>query len=160
MGSFVFLWGQKQERTPTWYGLYTEKGEKTEAIKVMEYLWTGNRPQNMPPRINDLSIVGLGGRFDNVRLIANGKYTMQFSLDYAKMENITIRAEIMPEPVELSVGGDYERRPKSIEGLIVSANNREVVFRAPKTPGPHRIFIYAVDAENFAATANIPFYVR
>lgn len=160
MGSFVFLWGQKQERTPTWYGLYTEKGEKTEAIKVMEYLWTGNRPQNMPPRINDLSIVGLGGRFDNVRLIANGKYTLQFSLDYAKMENITIRAEIMPEPVEVSVGGDYERRPKSIEGLIVSANNREVVFTAPQTPGPHRIFIYAIDAENFAATANIPFYVR
>ncbi|HSV88951.1 MAG TPA: hypothetical protein VLH61_09950 [Bacteroidales bacterium] len=160
MGSFVFLWGQKQERTPTWYGLFTEAGEKTEAIKVMEYLWTGKKPQNAAPGIGEVYITGHGGRFDNVRLSPNGEYTMQFDVVYSNIENLRVRAEIMPEPVVLSVGGDFEQRPKSIEGLIISANSSEVVFRAPETKGAHRIFVYLTDPENFVATANIPFYVR
>jgi len=160
LGSFVFLWGQKQERTPTWYGLFTETGEKTEAIKVMEYLWTGQKPAIAAPRINDITIEGKGGRFDNVRLEANSEYVVKFTVEYPIMENLTVRAEIMPEPVELSVGGDYERRPVSIEGLIKEANTSQVIFRAPQTKGAHRVFVYVTDNENFVATANVPFYVR
>jgi len=160
LGSFVFLWGQKQERTPTWYGLFTEKGEKTEAIKVMEYLWTGQKPAIAAPRIYDIKIEGKGGRFDNVRLQANGEYTVQFTVEYAIMENLTVRAEIMPEPVELSVGGDYERRPVSIEGLIQDVSISQATFRAPNTNGAYRVFVYVTDNENFVATANLPFYVR
>jgi len=66
----------------------------------------------------------------------------------------------MPEPVELSDGGDFEPRPPSIEGLIISTNTSEVIFKAPEKKGAYRILVYVTDQYNQAGTANIPFYVN
>jgi len=160
MGSYVFLWGQKQERTPSWYGLFTEDGEKTEAINVMEYLWTGEYPDQMAPKMHDITIQGMGGRYDNVRLDRDGEYTALINVEHPDNSRLSVRAEIMPEPQQLSDGGDYEPRPDSIEGLIVSTNTSEIVFRAPAQTGEYRILVYVTDENNNAGTANIPFYVK
>ncbi|MGA9573419.1 MAG: hypothetical protein WBS20_05670, partial [Lysobacterales bacterium] len=58
LGNYVFLWGQKQERTPTWYGLFTETGEETEVIDVLHYIWTGNWPENRTPQIESMRLDG------------------------------------------------------------------------------------------------------
>jgi hypothetical protein len=160
MGSFVFLWGQKQERTPSWYGLFTESGEKTEPINVMQYFWTGEWPEKMAPRINDISIAGKGGRFDNVELEIGTQYIAHVDFEHPNPEILNVRAEIMPEPKELSDGGDYEPRPASIEGLVVSAGLSGITFKAPTQPGAYRILVYVTDDDNNAGTANIPFFVR
>jgi len=160
LGSYVFLWGQKQERTPTWYGMFTEKGERTEAITIMEYLWTGQWPEHRAPKFHDITIDGKGGRFDNVRLTKSGQYTTRISVEHPNGLPMSVRAEIMPEPRQLSVGGDYEPRPASIEGLVLSATTSEIVFRSPEKPGAYRILVYVTDENNYAATANIPFYVN
>jgi hypothetical protein len=160
MGSYVFLWGQKQERTPTWYGLYTEKGEKTEAINVMEYLWTGEWPKHLAPRINNALIRGKGGRFDNVKLKQNTEYSALIDLNNQSNGNISARAEILPEPVELSDGGDFEKRPTTIDDLIKSISTSEVVFNSPKEKGAYRLFIFIVDDFDNVGTINIPFLVE
>lgn len=159
MGSYVFLWGQKQERTPSWYGLFTEYGERTEAIDVMEYFWTGNWPSIRTTRMNDFRIDGKGGRFDNVRLTAGGEYSASLEIGSVG-ETPTLRVEIMPEPTKLSDGGDFEQRPVSIEGLVLSAGLDGIKFKAPSQSGPYRIFVYVLDGKGRAATANIPFFVN
>ena len=58
LGSYVFLWGQKQERTPTWYGLFLPTGEETESVDVMESLWTGEMPDNQTPRLESATLDG------------------------------------------------------------------------------------------------------
>ncbi len=159
MGSYVFLWGQKQERTPTWYGLFTENGEKTQAINVMEYLWTGKWPEKNAPKIVNATIKDKGGRFNNVKLGANSKHIALVEIEHPNLGTLTARAEILPEPVELSDGGDFEKRPQTIEGLIVSASTSEVVFNAPQKKGAYRLFIYIVDDNKNVGTVNIPFLV-
>ncbi len=160
MGSYVFLWGQKQERTPTWYGLFTEKGEKTEAINVMEYYWTGEWPENKAPRFKDIFIEGEGGRFDDVKLEKNKEYVVKFDVEHPQMNDLNVRAEVMPEPKELSDGGDFEPRPETIETLIISTNTQEVRFRTPLEEGEYRIFVYVTDDHNHAGTGNVPFLIR
>lgn len=160
LGSYVFLWGQKQERTPTWYGLFTEDGEKTEAINVMEQMWTGKQPEHMAPRVVNAIIRGKGGRFDNVKLKSNTEYSSLVEVKDTDLTKFKARAEVMPEPTELSDGGDFEQRPQTIEGLILSATPSEVKFKTPSEEGAYRLFIYITDNNNNVGTVNIPFYVE
>lgn len=54
LGSYAFYWAQKQERTPTWFGLLTETGERTEAVDVLHHRRAGDRGRS-PPRSGQLS---------------------------------------------------------------------------------------------------------
>ena len=56
LGSYIFLWGQKQERTPTWYGVFLENGFETESVDVMHYIWNSTWPENRTPQIQSFKI--------------------------------------------------------------------------------------------------------
>ena len=57
LGSYVFLWGQKQERTPTWYGMFLSDGSETETIDVMHYIWNDTWPDNRSPQIKSMMLL-------------------------------------------------------------------------------------------------------
>ena len=159
IGSFVFLWGQKQERTPTWYGLFTENDRQTEPIDVMHYFWNDNQwPSNRAPQIRDIALNGQQAS-DNVR--ANTGQNLSFTYDAMDPDGdqLTWRFEVLREATDLGDGGDYESRPQAIPDLVVSEELGELVFTAPSDTGAYRAFMYVMDGNNHAATANIPFYV-
>lgn len=66
MGSFVFLWGQKEERTPTWFSMFVEgnvdglplKGEKTPMVEAMQRVWTGKEPTQTAPVLKKFTLNG------------------------------------------------------------------------------------------------------
>ncbi len=73
---------------------------------------------------------------------------------------LTYRWEVLPEPTKLSEGGDFEARPKPVEGLITSpGKNGKIQVKAPTSEGAYRLFVYVTDGNNNVATANIPFFV-
>jgi len=158
VGSYVFLWEQKQERTPTWYGLFLKDGTETESIDVMHYLWNGTWPENQSPHILSYTLDGKVAT-DNIKLISGNQYGAQLLLSDPENDPITYRWEIMKESKAREEGGDPETVPDVIPGLIKEPIGNTINFIVPEEVGAYRLFVYAHDDHNHAAHANIPFYV-
>ncbi|NBC58956.1 MAG: hypothetical protein GVY05_11815 [Bacteroidetes bacterium] len=158
MGSYVFLWGQKQERTPTWFGMLMPDGNETESVDVMHYLWTGKWPENRSPRLIDFTLEGKRAT-DNIKLKKNKTYTTKVSVKDPDGDKLNYRWEIMRESQSQKSGGDKEKIPETIDGYF-STDNHTTTFKAPSDSGAYRLFIYVEDGYQHTAHANIPFLVE
>ncbi len=159
LGSYVFLWGQKQERTPTWYGLFTEKGEESEVVDVMQYLWNGVWPAIRAPHI-DAVLLDNKKAAENIYLQPGEAYKVSFVAIDPNKHPLTSRWELLPESTDLKNGGDRESRPPAIPSSITAITASGAVLHSPVKEGPYRIFIYITNGLNKVATANIPFFVK
>jgi hypothetical protein len=157
LGSYVFLWAQKQERTPTWYGMFLANGNVTETVDAMQFVWTGEWPGNRCPTLGSF-ILDDKTAYDNIRLKPGEKYKATVVATDYENDPILYRWEILPESTDLGMGGDLESRPETL--LSIELEQSEIELDAPNTPGAYRLFIYATDDGNRSATANIPFFVE
>lgn len=157
LGSYVFLWGQKQERTPTWYGMFLKNGNPTETVDAMQFLWTGSWPKNRCPSLDSFTLDGKTA-YDNICLRPGENYTARVLVTDYENDPIRYRWEILPESTDLGTGGDYESRPETLFSL--ENENPDLEFESPSTHGAYRLFIYATDPGEKSATANIPFFVE
>jgi hypothetical protein len=159
IGNYVFLWGQKQERTPTWYGMFTADGSSTEAVDVMHFIWNKQWPANRAPRISPLTLDGKNARA-NVTLSPGKIYSAEVEILDPENDPLTYRWEVRHESTSVHVGGDHEPVPDLVTGLIANPGAAEISFKAPGENGAYRLFVYANDGMQHAAHANIPFYVK
>jgi hypothetical protein len=158
IGSYVFLWGQKQETTSTWYGMFSNEGYSSEAINVLEELWTGDIPANRAPGIEKVLLNGLK-KGDSILLTADHLYEAEVFINDPDGDNLKYIWEVVKESQDTKAGGDAETRPPSVKGLGVKSKGNSVKFRAPADEGPYRLFFFAYDGNDHYAYTNVPFYV-
>ena len=159
LGSYVFFWGQKQERTPTWYGMFLESGEETAAVDVMHYVWNGSWPANRSPRLEGVWLDGKTAS-QNVRLRPGQSCRARVAATDPDQDVLTFKWEIMLESTSRNVGGDRESKPAAVPDLIADPSRGETSVQAPSKPGAYRLFAYVFDRKGHAAHANIPFFVE
>ncbi|WP_426492660.1 glycoside hydrolase family 2 TIM barrel-domain containing protein [Hymenobacter sp. 102] len=159
LGTYVFLWGQKQERTPTWYGIFTEDGKESEVVDVMQYLWSGKWPANRAPHLAGFTLDGKQAT-DNVYLLPGQRYPVATVVTDPDKDPLAYRYELLPESTDLKSGGDRESRPAAIPGRLPAKAGASTTLTAPSKEGAYRLFVYTYDGHDNVAVANIPFYVR
>ena len=157
IGSYVFLWGQKQERTPTWFGMFTEAGEETEVVDVMHYIWNDAWPANRTPRVESLTLDGKSAKQSAI-LVAGESYAAVFEVIDHEGDPLTYRWEVKPESDAHQEGGDVEELMPNLEGLLSTSSAATTTVTVPEA-GRYRLFAYAFDGQGHAAHANIPFLV-
>jgi hypothetical protein len=149
LGTYAFIWGNKQEETPTWFGMFLASGEATEAIDTMNDLWKGKRRANRAPTISAFKTDVMG------KQIAAG------SMGHASVEasdpdgdRLTYRWSLRREASAKSFAGSGEVTPKEVE---LHQTGPEIEFNMPATPGAYRLYLTILDGKGCAATANAPF---
>lgn len=159
LGSCVFYWGQKQEHTHTWFGLFSASGEESEMVETLRYTWTGKKAENLAPRVRSLR---LDGRLQNDTLIFKPHQLLGARLNAIDPEGgpLSVEWELLPDQWHFEYRA-INHRPKALDGLIQQKSLKSVKFKAPAEPGTYRLFatIHDASAKKFA-TANIPFLVE
>ncbi len=159
LGSYCFLWGQKQESTATWHGMFLNNGNPTEAVDIMEYCWTGRWPKSRAPSIKNISLEDIGWRKDHI-LAASTQATLKIEyLEYNNKE-VIVEYVLFPEAFSDKIGGDIQKSPEPINLEIVRQSNNELIFVSPKRKGAYRLFAFIRNKKDQSSVANIPFLVE
>lgn len=139
LGSYVFLWGQKQEKTHTWYGMFLPDGTPLDTVDAMTLSWTGKHPADRAPQIRSID-VAVAGRKATCKVDAADPENQPLDITW------DVRKDVSDNP---STGGD--REPPT--PVLAEAKGASVEIQLPAEPGNYRVFVYARDKSK-AATAN------
>ena len=159
LGSYVFLWGQKQETTSTWFSMFTQEGEETEVMDIMIKGWTGKKPDNGAPSISNFTLCDKKGH-KNITQKINTPLKAYVDISDPDGDQIHYQWQVMPESTDKKTGGDKEKAPKPLRGIFKRSDTKKntVTFYI-SSPGEYRLFIFGKDGNENVATGNIPFKI-
>ena len=151
VGSYAFLWGQKQEVTSTWFSMLLPDGTRLGAVDVMHELWTGKPPANRCPALNSLIVEGAD------KPVAPGT-TLHAKLDAKDPEGDALKVEwvLQHDPGKYT---DKDTAPPSFPKAIIRSDATSAEINVPADEGLYRLFAFVRDGHGGGATANVVFRV-
>ncbi|HEX4086919.1 MAG TPA: glycoside hydrolase family 2 TIM barrel-domain containing protein [Chthoniobacteraceae bacterium] len=154
LGSYVFLWGHKQEATSTWYGMFLKTGEKLPTVDAIVRAWTGKWPPNRSPRI-----VSFTTPLREATVGAGQQVAASVVAEDPENDPLQYEWTVTAESTDRKVGGDTESEPPSFPECTASAHGSAVTIKTPTQPGAYRLFITVRDGQGGASEDNVPFLV-
>ncbi len=161
LGSYVFYWSQKQERTHTWFGMFLPDETPLATVDAMTYAWTGTWPANRAPEIGPgkIALEARDPAQDKGDHIFAPGAPLTLEADVSDPEGQPVRTtwDLRQDVSDVtSTGGD----PEEPTPAILEAEGNPTTLTLPNEPGNYRIFLYATDGSGTVATANVPIRVE
>ncbi len=156
LGGLVFLWGDKQERTDTWYSMFLRSGEKTATVDVMAKIWSGSYPDNRAPLLDTIDSPFF------FSTVAPGDIA-EASIDATDPEgdDLTYEWLVRYESTDKQHGGAFENTPSIVPDCVLEqTSSGSATIKAPDQPGEYRLYVYVRDGNGSGGSSNIPFRVE
>ena len=134
--SYVFLWGQEQEKTHTWYGMFLPEGNRTAAVDALSFAWTGKPPAYRSPSIAPIQVARDGAKDDGARVFAPGT-RVSCSVDASDPEVAAgeLAGRVRRRRItRLETGGDREPSTPPIDGAAIRASGSQALLGTPVAP--------------------------
>ncbi|HYH00663.1 MAG TPA: glycoside hydrolase family 2 TIM barrel-domain containing protein [Terriglobales bacterium] len=158
-GSYAFVWGSKQERTHTWFGLLVPSAngavERTAVSDVLSYQWTGKWPSEHAPQTSPIKTDA-----DQIEVAPGSEWNASVDASDPDGDSLVYEWGVREETHDAKEGGDAEAAPPWHPEAMLQQNGQTAKFRAPQQPGAYRLYVAIHDGKGGVATANVPFYVK
>jgi hypothetical protein len=154
LGGYAFLWGWKQEATPTWFGMLLPDGSRLAAADVMSAMWTGQPWPRPVPRIAPIEVKG------SPVVEPGATVHAKVEVEPAAGQTVDVKWVLREEPEATPAGGDRQPLPPAFPEAIVESDQQTAIVQMPRAPGIYRLFVEARDQQGGAAVANVPLLVR
>ena len=155
LGTYAFLWGNKQEATSTWYGMFLKSGERLPQADAMSFAWTGKWPADRAPKlksfttsVTEKTVAPATAAKATVDAIDPGGAPLQY--DWSVVEENKV----------VGTGGDEEPVPLSHPECLTGSPGNTLNFTTPSTAGAYRLCLIIRNGKGTATTANVPFMVQ
>jgi hypothetical protein len=153
LGSYVFVWGSKQEATATWYGLFLKDGARLGAVEAMTTAWGGKQYANRCPTISNVTL-------DRKSKLKPGE-EIHATVTLADPDDdpLTVKWVLRADSGMYGGGGDAQPDQPAFPQCITAGDASGATVEVPTSGGAYRLFCYAYDGNGNAAVANAPFHV-
>ncbi len=159
LGSYAFLWGSKQETTETWYSLFDDDGRRYETVDTLSHRWNKNLETKPRVRVGELRMQGKLPE-GNLSAHPNQKLKAEFRLEDIHSTSFDVKWVLRYESNDRQEGGDFERRPESVDTDFISLEMGTVAFEAPQDEGFYRLYLFVTGLDDDVSCANFPFEVK
>lgn len=152
LGTYAFLWGNKQETTATWFGMLLPDGTRLGAVDEMTEAWTGKPPRNRCPAIESVKVSA------TEKLKPGQKLKATLTASDAEGDPLKVKWILRQDSARVSTGGDFQESESSFKDAVTS-NGTSANVVVPNGGGAYRLFAYVRDGQGGAAVANVPLFV-
>jgi hypothetical protein len=154
LGGFAFLWGNKNEATPTWYGMVMTDGTRLGCVDALQKEWTGKAPANLCPVIQSLKLAGPAS-------VKPGT-TVKASVEASDPEKgaLTYKWVLMGDSRDNSAGGGAKADTNALANAVLKPDAAETEVKLPDRAGAFRLYVYIHDGKGGGALGNIPIQTK